>query len=306
MTMNFRVKKIVLALALAGMTTGSVWAASTPSTSSVQGRVPVLSAPSNNATQAVDFSGTYATPGQLSTGDTVVMTYDYTDLDGDADNSLTTVSWSYAPLGGGADVPITATNVAAPNSGGQGTSTITIPIGALGATAIKVTVQEFSATGDPISGSTITVTDTSLASSPGGGGGGGTGVTPPGPVVVGGNIAGGIFLASASPAAGSGAVDYTRTATNPLVGQTYVFRAWNDVNSNGVWDAGEAQVVPASIQWKLDGTNTTANGTSTVATLSNHSIVGATTDTYAIPANSLSSSGATPGDQGFNLKVDFN
>ncbi len=306
MTMNFRVKQVVLALALAGMTSGSVWAASTPTTSSVQGRIPVLSAPSNNATQAVDFSGTYATAGQLSTGDTIVMTYDYTDLDGDADNSLTTVSWSYAPFGGGGDVPITATNAPAASSGGQGTSTITLPIGALGAAAIKVTVQEFSATGDPISGSTITVTDTSLSTGPGGGGGGGTGVTPPGPVVVGGNIAGGIFLASASPAAGSGAVDYARTGTHPLVGQTYVFRAWNDANNNGIWEASEAQVVPVSIQWKLDGSNATANGTSAVATLNNYSIAGATSDTYTIPVNSASNSGAIPGDQGFNLKVDFN
>ncbi|WP_255324606.1 hypothetical protein [Budvicia aquatica] len=35
-------------------------------------------------------------------------------------------------------MPITATNAPAASSGGQGTSTITLPIGALGATAIKV------------------------------------------------------------------------------------------------------------------------------------------------------------------------
>ncbi len=45
---------------------------------------------------------------------------------------------------------------------------------------------------------------------------------------------------------------------------------------------------------------------SAVATLSNHAIAGATTDTYTIPVNSASNSGAVPGDQGFNLKVDFN
>ncbi|WP_255324348.1 hypothetical protein [Budvicia aquatica] len=39
-----------------------------------------------------------------------------------------------------------------------------------------------------------------------------------------------------------------------------------------------------------------------MATLSNHSIAGATSDTYTIPVNSVSNSGATPGDQGFNLK----
>ncbi|VFS50757.1 hypothetical protein [Budvicia aquatica] len=45
MTMNFRVKQMVLALALAGMTSGSVWAASTPTTSSVQGASPCLECP---------------------------------------------------------------------------------------------------------------------------------------------------------------------------------------------------------------------------------------------------------------------
>ncbi|OIX95185.1 hypothetical protein BFS14_15075 [Serratia fonticola] len=60
-----------------------------------------------------------------------------------------------------------------------------------------------------------------------------------------------------------------------------------------------------SIQWQLDGANTAASGDSSAVTLSNHTIPGATTDTYTVPVNSASSSGATPGDQGLSLKVNF-
>lgn len=288
------------ALALALGVAGPALAGSTGPTATVQGTVPVLSAPSNSALQAVDFSGTYAVAGRLSTGDTVVLTYIHTDTDGDADDSHTTVTWHYVNASG-TDIPLTSVNVPATTSGGQGTSTVIIPAAAVGATAIKVTVQELSATGDPLSGQTITVVDVSSNTS-----GGGTDV-PPGPVIPGGSgFAGGIFLQSDSPAAGSGATDYARSsAVHPQVGKTYVFRAWADANNDGVWDAGEADVTASlsSIQWQLDGTNSAANGS---ATLSNHAIPGATTDTYTVPVNSASSSGATPGDQGFSLQVLFN
>ncbi len=308
MKRHFKLSHLALALMLSIGSTGSALAASTAATATVQGTAPVLSAPSNNTPQAVDFSGTYSTPGQLSTGDTLVMTYTYKDAEGDADNSDTTVIWSYTPAGGGTDQPISATHAPAAASGGQGTSTITIPAAALGALAIKVTLQELSATGDPLSGLTINVTDTSLNTAPGGGGGGGS-VTPPGPVLPGTNIAGGIFLQSDNPSAGSGATDYSRTpGLKPQVGKTYVFRAWNDTNGNGVWDAGDADVTTtlSSIQWQLTGTNTTASGTSTPVTLSNHAIPGATSAAYTVSVNGASSSGATPGDQGFSLQVSFN
>ncbi|MDA5483425.1 SinI family autotransporter-associated protein [Yersinia intermedia] len=305
MKMHFAVKKIALALALAGCSISPSWAASTGATTSVKGTPPVLSAPSSGVSGTIDFSGVYANAGQLTTGDQLVMSYNHVDTDGDADDSLTTVIWSYAPAGGGADIPILgAVNVPA-GAGTPGTSTITLPGGAMSATAIKMTLQERSATGDPLTSRTFTVTDTSAA---GGAGGGGGIVTPPGPVLPGIGIAGGIFLASASPTAGSGAADYSRTAGHPQVGDTFVFRAWADTNGNGTWEAGEADVTASlsSIQWQLDGTNTSASGTGVAATLSNHSIPGATTDTYTVPVNSASGSGAAPGDQGFNLKVDFN
>lgn len=305
MAKHFNLSHLTLALVLTVGSTGSVLAASTASTTPIQGTAPTLSAPSNGAVQAVDFSGTYAKPDRLSTGDTLVMTYTYQDAEEDSDSSLNAVVWSYTPAGGGADQIIPATNLPAPASGGQGTSTIIVPEAALGALAIKVTLQALSATGDPISGPTITVMDTSQSTTPGGGGGGGE-VTLPGPVTPGTNIAGGIFLQSDNPSAGSGATDYTRSPNvHPQVGKTYLFRAWGDTNGNSRWDAGEAEVTASlgGIQWQLNGTNTSANGNTS---LSNHAIPGATTDSYTIPVNGLSSSGAAPGDQGFSLQVSFN
>ena len=69
----------VLALGMIGSVFTPVWAGSTPTTSPVWGSAPVLSAISNGQPHSVDFSGTFATPGELSTGDTIVMTYHYTN-----------------------------------------------------------------------------------------------------------------------------------------------------------------------------------------------------------------------------------
>ncbi|NCG51969.1 SinI family autotransporter-associated protein [Serratia fonticola] len=300
MNRHFTLKKLALALAIMGYSVSPVWAASTPTTASVQGHAPVLSAPSNSAPQAVDLSSSNPA-GPLASGDVITLTYDYADPDGDADASTAHVTWYY--VNGTTETPITAGIANTPaTSGASGTSAMTIPAAAIGADKIKVVIQEYSATGDPISGSTITVPDISL-------GGGGSETPPPsGPIAPGTDVAGGIFLQSDSPAAGSGATDYARSTAHPQVGATYVFRAWDDANGNGVWDSGEADLTATlgSIQWQLDGTNSPANGTSTAVTLSNHAIAGATSDTYTVPVNSASSSGAAPGDQGFTLKVDFN
>ncbi|MGE4686762.1 SinI family autotransporter-associated protein [Yersinia enterocolitica] len=299
MKMHFTLKKLVLALTIAGSSVSMAWAGSTPTTASVQGSAPVLSAPSNSVAQAVDL-GSNAAGARLSSGDTITLTYGYNDADGDADDSTAHVSWYY--VSGSTETQMTVGIKNTPATGGApGTSELTLPTAAIGADRIKVVIQEYSATGSPISGNTITVEDTST-------GGGGT-VTPPGPIAPGGHVAGGIFLQTESPTAGSGATDYTRTTgAHPQVGATYVFRAWDDSNANGVWDSGEADLTTTlgSIQWHLDGINTAASGNSSAVTLSNHAISGATTDTYTVPINSASTSGTTSGDQGFSLKVDFN
>ncbi|EOZ9299955.1 ornithine carbamoyltransferase [Enterobacter bugandensis] len=274
-------------------------AGSSPTTTPVRGNMPFLSAPSNGMAGAVDFSGTFASPDTLSTGDRVVMTWLYGDNDGDQDNTPATVVWHYITPDG-QRIIIPSTDVAALIPGGQGTSAITIPAAALGATAISVTVQAQSQTGLPDRGETLTIPDTSS-------GAGGL-VTPPGPVSAGSRVTGGIFLASDHPASGSGAQDYARARAHLRVGETYVFRAWEDANENGVWDAGETDLTGTltHIQWMLDGNNAPASGTEPPVTLSHYVIPGATTDTYTVPVNSQSSSGAASGDQGFSLIVEFN
>lgn len=301
----FALKPLTLALLVSASLMSTVWAGSTPTTVAVSGTVPILVAPSTGSVpHTVDFSGAFARSDVMSTGDTVVLTYRHDDSDGDEDDSLSTVAWSYTPVGGGADVPITPTHNEPATGSTPGTSTIIIPFEALGAAAIKVEIWEQSKTGIPRRGEqAILVLDTSK-------GGGGT-ATPPGPIVLGNTtdgIAGGIFLASDNPSAGSGATDYSRTTgNNPTVGETYLFRAWQDINGNGVWDAGEQDVTAQlrAITWKLDGTNTAAAGSSAPVTLNNHAIPGATADRYTVPVNTASSSGAPTGDQGFGLKVEF-
>ncbi|WP_419236024.1 hypothetical protein [Serratia fonticola] len=288
---GFALKPLVLAMLVSASLMSTAWAGSTPTTVAVSGAVPVLVAPSTGSTpHTVDFSGTHARPEVLSTGDTVVMTYRHDDSDGDEDDSLSSVVWSYTPVGGGADITITPTGNTPATGSTPGTSTIVIPAGALGAAAIKVEIWEQSKTGLPRKGQQpIIVLDTSKGTQAGG-------------------VGGGIFLASDNPGAGSGVMDYSRTTGNsPKVGETYLFRAWQDANGNGVWDADEQEVTAQlrRITWKLDGTNTAAAGDSAPATLSNHAITGATTDRYTVPVNSASSSGAAPGDQGFGLKVEF-
>lgn len=299
-------KFLILGFMLPLIMSSSSWAANSVITKAIQGRVPVLSAPSNGALNSVDFSGTYANPNRLSTGDNVILTYQFNDPDGDADHSVTTIAWSYTPAGGGNDVPIQSTNEVATYDGSIGSSTITIPSAAVGAQAIKVVIQERSITGSPNEGKIIQVTDTSLHTSPGGGGGGGTGVTPPGPIAIGSNIAGGIFLMNDTPTAGSGALDYSRATQKPQVGHTYVFKAWSDDNADGIWNMGEADLTSTmKIQWLLDGTNSSASGNGSASTLDLHAIAGATNDTYSIPPNTASTSGAGAGDQGFILRVSF-
>ncbi|MBC3381137.1 ornithine carbamoyltransferase [Serratia fonticola] len=299
-------KKLALALLISGTAAAGAQAGETPVTQSIQGRAPMVKAPSNGAESAVDFDWAGANPAQLSTGDTITMKWLFVDDDDDEGNTWSTVVWSYIKPGG-EKVVIPAQN--APSRDGQpGTSVIVIPAAAAGALAIYVELTEESVTGNPRTGKKIVIQDTSLSTDPTGPGGGGDLVTPPGPILAGtGQITGGIFLASDSPTAGSGSTDYTRNNLSPKTGETYVFRAWVDTNGNGVWDEGEEEITASlnSIQWMLDGSNATAAGGTSTVVLSNQAILGATTDSYTVPANAGSSSGAAAGDQGFGLKVDF-
>ncbi|GKX52786.1 SinI family autotransporter-associated protein [Budvicia aquatica] len=294
---TFTLKKLVLALALAGYTMSSAYAVLTQPTGTIQGTAPVLSAASNSAQHAVDFSGTYAVAGALSSGDTIVMTYGYTDADGDGDDSSanTRVTWAYTPAGGGADVAIVSTGVNA-TGGSPGTSTITLPSGAIGATVIKATIQEYSASGDPIFGQTITIADTSLTTLPGGGGGGGT-PTNPGPVLPGSNVTPGIYLSTDVAFANN----LIGSVAKLDVGQTYVFKLWD---SAAVGTTDLTATVP-NYNWRLVGTSATDSITAPTTGF----ITSVTGSNFTIPVNTAADgtplTGSADGAQGFSLAVDY-
>ncbi|WP_049609359.1 SinI family autotransporter-associated protein [Yersinia massiliensis] len=287
-TKTFTLKKLVLALAIAGYTMGSAYAVLTLPTGTIQGTAPVLSAPSNSALHAVDLSSS-ATGANLATGDTITLTYDYTDTDGDADASTAHVSWYF--VNSGVDTPITAVVNNPSTAGGTGTSVMTLPGAALGADAIKVVIQEYSATGDPVAGQTITIDDTSV-------GGGGT-TTPPGPVGPGtGPDAGvipGIYLSTDT----TFTTNLIGTATNLSVGESYVFKLWDDTTSADLTSN-------VTYNWRLLGTSAT-DGTTAPAT---GFVTSVTDGDFTVPTNTqpdgTALTGSADGAQGFNLAVDYN
>ncbi|PHI28797.1 SinI family autotransporter-associated protein [Budvicia aquatica] len=285
---TFTLKKLVLALALAGYTMSSAYAVMTSPTGTIQGAAPVLSALSNSAVNAVDFSHVAQTAGVMTSGDTITMTYSYGDTDGDADDSTAHVTWYYTK--GGVDTAIVGgiVNTPAATIGGTGTSVLTVPAAAIGATAIRVEVQEYSASGDPISGTTINIADVSN-------GGGGTGPNPPvGPVVPGSNVTPGIYLSTDVAFANN----LIGSATNLAVGQTYVFKLWD---SAAVGTTDLTATVPG-YTWHLVGTSATDNITGDFTT----SVSGSN---FTIPVNSAADgtplTGSADGAQGFSLAVDY-
>lgn len=279
----FTLKKLVLALAIAGYSMSSAYAVLTSSTASIQGAAPVLSAPSNSAAHAVDLSSN-AAGATLATGDTVTLTYNYTDSDGDVDDSTSYVNWYY--VSGGVDTLIASSNVV----NAAGSSVLTIPAVALGADAIKVVIQEYSASGDPIAGQTLTVADTST-----GIGGGGT--TPPGPVAPGGGVTPGIYLSTDTTFANN----LIGSSTRLDVGSTYVFKLW-DSAAVGTTDLTSG----VSYNWRLVGTSATDG----ITAPANGFVTSVSNGSFTIPTNTAPDgtalTGSVDGAQGFNLAVDYN
>ncbi len=97
---KFTLKKLALALMLAGCTISNAYAVLIPVAGAIQGSAPTLSAPSNSALHAVDLSSN-ATGAVLASGDTITLTYTYNDADEDLDNSTNYVNWYYTKGGGG-------------------------------------------------------------------------------------------------------------------------------------------------------------------------------------------------------------
>lgn len=294
-TKIFTLKKIVLALAIAGYTMGSAYAVMTAPTGSIQGTAPVLSAPSNSALNAVDLSSN-AAGGTLASGDTITLTYNHTDADGDADASTAHVTWYYVK--GETEVPIAAsavTNTPATTTT-PGTSVLTVPGGAIGADAIKVVIQEYSVSGDPLAGRTLTIDDTNVA------GPSNPTITPPGPVAPGtgenSGVTPGIYL-STDTAFANNLIGNTGTRLN--VGESYVFKLW-DSAAVGTTDL----TANVTYNWRLVGTSATDSTTAPAAGF----VTSVTDGNFTVPTNAQPNgsalTGSADGAQGFNLAVDYN
>lgn len=288
-TPTLTLKKLALALAIAGYTMSSAYAVLTSPTGTIQGSAPQLSAPSNSAPHAVDLSSN-AAGARLASGDTITLTYNYDDADGDADNSTAHVTWYYVK--GETETPIEANITYTPASGNTpGSSVLALPAAAIGADRIKVVIQEYSVTGAPISGKTLIIEDTSKGID-------GGGVTVPGPVAPGGGVTPGIYLSTDT----SFATNLIGSANNLDVGQTYVFKLWDSSTPVGTTDLTGS----VSYNWRLVGTSAT-DGTAAPATGFETDV---TNGNFTVPINTQPNgtplTGSADGTQGFGLAVDYN
>ncbi|CND47867.1 SinI family autotransporter-associated protein [Yersinia intermedia] len=299
MSPKFKMKRTILALAIAGCMITNVQATlTTPVTGTIKGRAPILVAPSNSASHAIDFtySGTQST---LVVGETITLTYKYTDEDGDGDASDKHITW-FSTKDGGTTKHTIATGVlstAAGSVGGTGTSVLTIPVTAVDE-MIGVEITEYSASGDPVAGTTITVNDTHT--------GGGGSVTPVGPVVPGEtNLVAGIYASTDT----TFATNLMGKTTNLLVGQSYVFKLWLDADGDGTPDtltSASDYTTKLNYNWRLVGTSATT-GTSAPTT---GFVTSVNNGDFTVPVNTAPNgtplTGSADGAQGFGLAVDFN
>ncbi|MCW8114065.1 SinI family autotransporter-associated protein [Yersinia intermedia] len=294
-TKTFTLKKIALAMMIAAGTMSSAYALMTGSTATIRGVIPVLKSNSGGL-HSVDFAA--SDPTNLKTGDTITMTYKYTDADGDKDDSTTTVQWFYVPANGtGTPVSISgAVNALATTTDGSGlgSSAIIIPDAALGS-VIKAVVTEQSLTGDLRTGHTITYDN---VAKPGEFGPGPEGET-------GGNTDGGTDVPDQPIAPGAGVIakitlvggddsNLIGSATKLKVNSTYKFQLFA---ADGITELTGT----VNYKWQLTGTSATTN-TAAPATLFNPDA------NFVVPTNTAGKviSGSDDGVQGFGLRVDYN
>lgn len=294
---TFTLKKIALAMMIVAGTLTSAYAVMTGTTGTIRGEIPVLTANGGGA-HSVDFAT--SDPSNLKTGDTVTMTYKYTDTDGDIDNSTTTVKWYYVPANGaGTEVEITSnvTNTlagTATDGSGVGTSVMVIPDAALGG-IIKAVITEKSLTGDLNEGYAITYNDVAKPGAfvPGPGGGTG-GVTDGGTDVPVQPVAPGTGVIAKITLVGGDGTNLIGTATKLNVGSAYKFTLF-------AADGTTELTSTVNYKWKLTGTSATT-ATPAPATLFNPDA------DFAVPTNTVGKviSGSDDGVQGFGLSVDYN
>ncbi len=256
----------------------------TESAGQLIGTVPVLKGTGSSSTDhSVSFSNGHESGSTeaMSPGDTITLSYGFTDAEGDTDSSKTTIKWYTTSDGKGGD------KIALDNDGKVGYTLQASDAGRY----LGAEITEQTSTGTPAKGQLITIADVSTNDATDG--------IPTGPVV-GGNI-GVMIVDSASPTVNL----IGKEDSQLLVGHTYQFKAWYDANNNSVWDAGEIEATSNySYKWVFDGTSATTGTAGGYAVTSTNNKDLSIPATNALATNVFATAGAD-GVQGYSLKVDY-
>ncbi|AVF36298.1 SinI family autotransporter-associated protein [Rahnella sikkimica] len=256
----------------------------TDSAGQLIGTVPVIKGTESGQTDhSVSFSNGHESGSTeaMSPGDKISLNYTFKDAEGDIDVSKATIKWYTTSDGKGAD----KTELA-----GDGQDSYVLKETDAGR-YLGVEITEKTSTGIPSMGQLISIMDVSGNTT--------TDNIPDGPVV-GGTI--GVMIAdSAAPT-----VNLIGKANSELlVGHTYQFKTWYDVNNNHIWDAGELEATSNyAYKWVFDGTSATthtAGGYAVSATNNKDLVIPATN----AQATSVFATAGADGVQGYSLKVDY-
>lgn len=256
----------------------------TDSAGQVIGTLPMIKGTDSGQTDhSVSFSNGHesGSTDAMSPGDKITLNYTFTDTEGDLDVSKTTIKWYTTSDGKGAD----KTEL---NNDGQTTYLVQATDAGR---YIGAEITEKTSTGTPSKGQLISIMDISTNDT--------TDNIPNGPVV--GGKVGVEIVDAAAPT-----VNLIGKANSELlVGHTYQFKAWYDVNNNGTWDAGELDATSNyAYKWFFDGmsaTTNTAGGYAVSATNNNDLVIPATN----ILAKGIFATAGADGVQGYSLKVDY-
>lgn len=256
----------------------------TDSAGQVIGTVPVIKGTDSGQTDhSVSFSNGHESGSTeaMSPGDKITLNYTFADAEGDIDVSKTTIKWYTTSDGKGAD----KTEL---NNDGQ-TSYLIQATDA--GRYLGAEITEKTSTGIPSKGQLISIMDISTNDT--------TDNIPNGPVV-GGKV--GVEIVDAV----APTVNLIGKANSELlVGHTYQFKAWYDVNNNGTWDAGELEATSNyNYKWFFEGISATTN------TAGGYAVSATNNKDLAIPATnaqatSVFATAGADGVQGYSLKVDY-
>lgn len=256
----------------------------TDSAGTLNGTVPVLKANAGAAAHSVAFANDHhsGSTDAMTPGDKITLSHVLQDAEGDTDSSNASIKWFTTTDGVGANKKML--------TGSEGQADYTIQAADAGL-YLGAEIVEQTSTGVPTTGQTIVINDVSKNDS-------GDNI-PDGPIV-GGTIGTAIVDAAEPTVNLIGKAD-----SKLLVGHTYQFKVWYDVNNNGKQDAGELDAsANYNYKWVFDGTSATTStaGGNAVSSTDNKDLTIPATNAGA---KDVFATAGADGVQGYGLKVDY-